>query len=48
MQSRKDTRLAGEDRLRIEVESRDLAQRVQRIREIIAALTRFDKASKKS
>ncbi|MEZ5650586.1 MAG: transcription-repair coupling factor [Burkholderiaceae bacterium] len=47
MQSRRDTRLAGEDRLRIEVESRDLTQRVQRIREIIAALKRHDDQARK-
>lgn len=40
MQSRKDTRLAGADKIRVEVETPDLKQRVQRIREIISAITR--------
>ncbi len=44
MQSRKDTTLAGSDRLRITVTSDDLAQRVQRIREIISALDKHNQA----
>lgn len=42
MQSRKDTRLAGADKIRIEVETPDLKQRVQRIREIVSAIKRED------
>lgn len=44
MQSRKDTTLAGSDRLRIKVNSDDLDQRVQRIREIISALKKQNEA----
>ncbi|MEZ5741108.1 MAG: transcription-repair coupling factor [Burkholderiaceae bacterium] len=48
MQARRDTRLAGEDRLRIETRTPDLAQRIQRIREILAALTKeAERAAKK-
>lgn len=44
MQSRKDTTFAGSDRLRIKVSSADLDQRVQRIREILSALTKQQQA----
>ncbi len=40
MQSRRDTTLAGSDRLRIKVATENVEQRVQRIREIIAALNK--------
>ena len=39
IQSRKDARLAGQDRLRFTVTTADLAARVQRIREIVKALS---------
>ncbi|MFO1195783.1 MAG: transcription-repair coupling factor [Burkholderiaceae bacterium] len=39
IQSRKDARLAGPDRLRLTVASADLAARVQRIREVVKALS---------
>ncbi|MGB7180633.1 MAG: transcription-repair coupling factor [Burkholderiaceae bacterium] len=48
MQSRKDTRLAGADRIRVSVESPDLQQRVQRIREIISALKREAESADKT
>jgi transcription-repair coupling factor (superfamily II helicase) len=38
IQSRRDARLSGPDRLRLSVTSTDLASRVQRIREIVGAL----------
>jgi transcription-repair coupling factor (superfamily II helicase) len=39
LQSRRDARLAGPDRLRLSIESADLTQRVQRIREVLKALS---------
>jgi transcription-repair coupling factor (superfamily II helicase) len=48
MQSRKDTKLAGADKIRVAVASADLKQRVQRIREIIAALKRESKDTGKT
>ena len=41
IQSRKDTKLAGNDRLRITIKTPDIEQRVQRIREMLAALKRL-------
>ena len=38
IQSRKDVKLSGQDRLRFTFNTPDLAQRVQRIREILKAL----------
>src|SRR5690606_16229387 len=40
IQSRKDTRLAGPDRLRIETNTGDAKERAQRIREILGWLAR--------
>ena len=39
LQSRKDARLAGQDRLRFTITTADLAARVQRLREILKALS---------
>ena len=39
IQSRRDVKLSGQDRLRFTVRTDDLAQRVQRIREILKALS---------
>jgi len=39
IQSRKDARLAGQDRLRFTLATADLAERVQKIREIVRALS---------
>jgi transcription-repair coupling factor (superfamily II helicase) len=39
IQSRRDAKLAGPDRLRLAVASADLATRVQRIREVLRALS---------
>jgi transcription-repair coupling factor (superfamily II helicase) len=39
IQSRRDVKLSGQDRLRFTLKTPDLAQRVQRIREIIKALS---------
>jgi transcription-repair coupling factor (superfamily II helicase) len=39
IQSRRDARLSGQDRLRFTIETRDLATRVARIREILKALS---------
>jgi transcription-repair coupling factor (superfamily II helicase) len=39
IQSRRDVKLSGQDRLRFTLKTADLAQRVQRIREILKALS---------